>query len=71
MKPDSIRLDGRAYSWRALVEARRRQLEAWRAAQGAQPALFELKEDVRPAAQRSADRRYTEPSLLDWRPERP
>ena len=66
--PDTLLLDGRAYSWRALVEARRAQLEAWRAAQARQVALFELKEDRRPEPQRSAAGRYAEPSLLDWSP---
>ena len=49
MKPsDTIVIDGRAYSWRALCERRRQQLEAWKAAQPRQPALFELKDDSRP-----------------------
>ena len=65
MKPDTLVIDGRAYSWRALVEARRRQLEAWRAAKGAQPALFELRDDRRPEAERTAAGRYLEPTLLD------
>lgn len=66
MKPDTIMLDGRAYSWRALCELRRQQLEAWRAARGEQPALFELRKDVRPAGERTAAGRYLEPGLLDW-----
>ena len=44
-RPDIIVIDGRAYSWRALVEARKAQLEARRKAQDAQPALFPLRED--------------------------
>lgn len=67
MKPDVLLLDGRAYSWRAIVEARRQQLESWRAARGTQPALFELKDDMRAAVERTAAGRYAEPSLLDWR----
>jgi hypothetical protein len=66
MKPDIILLDGKAYSWRAIVEARRQQLEAWRAARGAQPALFDMKEDCRPAPERRAAGRCLEPSLLEW-----
>ncbi|MGD9537139.1 MAG: hypothetical protein AB7P52_05220 [Alphaproteobacteria bacterium] len=62
--PDIIIIDGRAYSWRALMEHRRRQLDAWRAAQPQQPALFELKDDRRPAAERTARGRYEEPTLL-------
>ena len=63
-KPDTIVIDGRAYSWRRIVEIRRQQLEAWRKAQGAQPALFALKEDCRPEPERSAAGRYREPTLL-------
>lgn len=62
--PDTIMIEGRAYSWRVLMAARREQLEAWKAAQPQQPALFALKDDCRPAAERSAAGRYLEPSLL-------
>jgi len=62
--PASSSWDGRAYSWQRLVELRRRQLEAWKAARGAQPALFELKDDCRPAAERTAAGRYREPTLF-------
>jgi hypothetical protein len=64
-KPDTIIIDGRAYSWRRLVELRRQQIERWKAAQAEQPALFELIRDRRPAAERTAHGRYHEPSLLD------
>jgi hypothetical protein len=64
-RPDIIIIDGRAYSWRALVAHRKAQLEAWRKAQGQQPALFPLHEDSRPKAERTAARRYEEPSLLE------
>ena len=63
-KPDIIVIDGHGYSWQQLCELRRQQLEAWRAAQSAQPALFEMKHDVRPAAERTAAGRYQEPSLF-------
>jgi len=63
--PDTIIVDGRAYSWRHLTELRRRQLEAWRAAQPHQLALFDLKTDCRPPAARKVAGRYLEPSLLD------
>jgi hypothetical protein len=57
-RPDTIVVEGRAYSWRALVALRKAQLEAWRGpapapergAQGQQPALFEQVEDCRPKA---------------------
>jgi hypothetical protein len=66
MNADVFMLEGRAYSWRGLCELRRQQLEAIRKARGTQPALFELREDHRPANERTADRRYSEPGLLDW-----
>ena len=67
--PDTIVIDGRAYSWRALCEQRRAQLEAWKATLPQQPALFELKRDARPAAERSATGRYREPCLFGWQPD--
>jgi hypothetical protein len=45
---------------------RRQQLETWRADQTRQLTLFELKDDCRPEAERTALRRYQEPSLLGW-----
>lgn len=65
MRGDAVIIEGRAYSWRTLCELRKAQIEARREAQGSQLALFELKEDRRPAAGRSASGRYAEPSLLD------
>ena len=47
------------------MELRRQQLEAWKTARPEQPALFALKEDSRPAAERSAAGRYREPTFLD------
>jgi hypothetical protein len=69
-RPDLILIEGRAFSWRALCEARREQLAAWEAAQPAQPALFALKVDCRPEAERSAAGRYAEPTLLAFLKER-
>lgn len=66
--PDTIIIGGRAYSWRAILEARRAQLDAWRAAQPEQPALFALRDDRRPDAERTAAGRYREPTLLGWVP---
>jgi hypothetical protein len=63
-KPDTIIVDGHAFSWQRISELRRRQLEAWKAARGEQPALFELKDDCRPQAERTAAGRYLEPSLF-------
>lgn len=62
--PDTIMIEGRAYSWRALCEQRRAQLEAWKAAHPRQPALFPMKDDARPTAERTAAGRYREPTLL-------
>jgi hypothetical protein len=64
-KPAIIVVEGRAYNWQRLCELRRQQVDAWRAAQAAQPALFELKEDHRPAAERTAAGRYVEPTLWE------
>jgi hypothetical protein len=63
--PDTIVIEGRAYSWRALCEQRRAQLEAWKSAHPPQqPALFEIKHDSRPVPERTAGGRYREPTLL-------
>ncbi len=70
-RPDTFVIDGHAYSWRVLVEQRKAQLEAWRKAQGAQPALFPLHEDCRPKAERTAAGRYQEPTLLALIADRP
>jgi hypothetical protein len=59
-QPRFIELDGRRYLWRDLVALRRAQ--ATPAAQ--QPALFTLREDHRPAGERDAAERYSEPSLF-------
>lgn len=65
-KPDTIIIDGHAFSWQRLCELRREQLEAWKASHPQQPALFELKTDVRPEVERTADGRYREPTLLGF-----
>ena len=44
-RPDTIMIEGHAYSWRVILETRRAQIEAWKAARPQQPALFELRED--------------------------
>ena len=36
-RPDTIVIEGRAWSWRVIPELRKAQLEAWRAAQAQQP----------------------------------
>lgn len=63
-KADTLIIDGHGYSWQQLCELRRRQLEARKAAQPKQLTLFELKEDCRPTADRTAAGRYDEPTFL-------
>lgn len=63
-RPDTIIIEGRAYSWRAILELRRAQLAAWQAAQPQQRALFEMKNDRRPESEHTAAGRYREPTLL-------
>ena len=58
--PRFIEIDGRRYLWRDLVALRRAQ--ATPAAE--QPALFPLREDHRPAGERNAAERYSEPNLF-------
>lgn len=61
-KPAFILIDGRRYLWRDILELRRRQLEE--AAKVQQMTLFELRDDSRPASERTAAGRYAEPTLL-------
>ncbi len=60
--PKFIDIDGKRFVWRELVQRRREQIAA--AAKVEQPVLFEMKEDSRPASERTATGRYTEPSLF-------
>lgn len=57
-----IEIDGKLYPWRDILQLRRAQKKACARAQ--QPALFELKHDWRPLAERTAAGRYLEPSLF-------
>jgi hypothetical protein len=61
-QPPFIEIDGKRLVWRELVEMRREQLRA--AAKAVQPVLFELRDDNRPACERTAAKRYLEPSLF-------
>ena len=65
-KPDTLVIDGHAFSWQRLAELRRQQLEEWKTTQARQLTLFELKDDSRPAAERTASSRYQEPTLLEF-----
>ena len=57
-----IEIDGKRYLWRDVLQLRREQKKALARVQ--QPALFELKDDRRPEADRTAAGRYREPSLF-------
>jgi hypothetical protein len=65
-KPDTILIGGHCYSWPVICELRRRQLEGRKASQPRQLALFELKDDSRRVAERTAAGRYQEPSLFNF-----
>ena len=60
--PKFIDIDGKRVLWRDLLSRRREQLTAVTKCE--QPALFALKEDRRPIADRTAAGRYCEPSLF-------
>jgi hypothetical protein len=63
MSSDILLVDGRAFSWKHLCTLRRAQMEAEWAARMTQPPMFELTEDHRPFAERTAAGRYQEPLL--------
>jgi hypothetical protein len=57
-----IEIEGKRFLWRDLVKLRQEQRRA--AAEARQLALFELRDDCRPATERTAAGRYFEPSLF-------
>lgn len=61
MAPAFVVIDGKRYAWKEILKLRREQRKA---ARQPQLTLFELKEDSRPASQRTAEGRYMEPLLL-------
>ena len=61
-RPKFIEIDGKRHVWRDLLIRRREQIAA--VAKSEQPPLFELKDDRRPMADRTAAGRYLEPSLF-------
>ena len=61
-----IEIDGKLYLWRDVLPLRRERKKAHARAQ--QPVLFELKDDRRPVADRTAAGRYREPSLFTCEP---
>ena len=62
--PKFIEIDGKRHLWRDIVKLRQEQLRAAAEAQPVQRPLFELREDFRPTAERTAASRYLEPSLF-------
>jgi hypothetical protein len=60
-----VEIDGKRYAWKGILQKRREQLKQSRQPQ---PALFELKEDARPASERTAAGRYLDPTLFDRDP---
>jgi hypothetical protein len=61
MPPQFIVIEGRRYLWNELLKLRREQQKATKKRQ---LTLFELKEDSRPASQRTAEGRFSEPTLF-------
>lgn len=65
MRPRHIIIEGKPYLWSELVRLRREQIAAFKA-QPHQPALFEVKDDTRPATERNAADHYLQPSLFEY-----
>jgi hypothetical protein len=63
--PKFIQIEGKRFLWRDLVKLRQEQRRA--AAEPQQPPLFELRDDCKPATERTAAGRYLEPSLFSLR----
>jgi hypothetical protein len=61
MAPAFIMIDGKRYLWRDILKLRREQRKS---AKKRQMTLFELEDDSRPASQRTAEGRFTEPTLF-------
>jgi hypothetical protein len=61
MAPGFIDIEGKRYLWRDILQLRREQRKA---ARQQQLTLFELKDDGRPASQRTTEGRFTEPTLF-------
>ena len=61
MRPKFLTIEGKRIAWRDILRMRLQQ----RQQQPQQPTLFPLKDDARPASQRTAAGRYTEPLLFE------
>lgn len=55
--------NGERVEWKKLRELRRAQIREARRI--TQPSLFELRDDSRPASQKTPEGRYSEPLLFD------
>jgi hypothetical protein len=64
-KPDMLIVDGHGFNWQRLCELRKQQLEARRASQAQQLTLFAMRDDCRPASERTSAGRYEAPTMLD------
>ena len=62
MAPTFVVIDGKRHAWKEILKLRREQRKA---ARQPQLTLFELKDDCRPASQRTAEGRFTEPMLFE------
>jgi hypothetical protein len=62
MAPRYIVIEGKRYLWNDLLKLRQEQQKATK--QKRHPTLFELREDSRPASQRTAEGRFIEPTLF-------
>ena len=58
-----IEIDSKRILWTDVLKLRRPQQEA---AQARQLPLFEMREDARPTAERTAAGRFLEPTLLSY-----
>jgi hypothetical protein len=65
VRPKFIEIEGKRYAWADILSMRREQLKALRSPQ---LTLFQLRDDSRPAAQKTASGRYESPTLFDDRP---
>jgi len=63
VSPKFIEIDGKQHLWRDILQIRRDQLIAITTTK--QFALFELRDDSRPALERRAADRFLQPSLLN------
>jgi hypothetical protein len=57
-----IEIEGKRLLWRDVLKLRREQRQ--QEAKAVQPALFEMREDRRPSAERTAEWRYRGPGLF-------